>query len=69
MNWWSYCSDITMKIFGEDGGHAGWNETATVQAIDASLVQPERYRASLATPCPPAGSWSAFPFPSSLILL
>jgi len=23
VNWWSYCSDITFKTFGEDGGHAG----------------------------------------------
>ena len=35
VNWWSYCSDITLDIFGEDGGHAGDNEavvTVTVRA-------------------------------------
>jgi creatinine amidohydrolase len=68
VNWWSYCSDVTLKIFGEDGGHAGWNETAMIQAIDPKLVHPERYNASLATARPPAGTWSAFPFPSSIIL-
>ncbi|MBI3208870.1 MAG: creatininase family protein [Candidatus Solibacter usitatus] len=68
VNWWAYCSDVTMKIFGEDGGHAGWNETAFIQAIDRKLVHPERYNASQATPRAPAGSWSAFPFPSSIIL-
>ena len=68
VNWWSYCSDITLKIFGEDGGHAGWNETAMIQAIDPALVHPDRYQASLATPRPAAGAWSAFPFPSSIIL-
>lgn len=68
INWWAYCSDITLKTFGEDGGHAGWNETAFIQAIDPKLVHPERYKPELATPRPPAGTWSAFPFPSSIIL-
>ena len=47
---------------------AGWNETAFIQAIDPKLVHPERYQASMATPRPPAGTWSAFPFPSPIIL-
>lgn len=68
VNWWSYCSDVTLKVFGEDGGHAGWNETAFLQAIDPKLVHPERYTASLATPRPPAGTWTAYPFPSPIIL-
>src|SRR5436190_21446889 len=21
VNWWSYCSDVTLEVFGEDGGH------------------------------------------------
>jgi creatinine amidohydrolase len=67
-NRWSYCSDVTLKIFGEDGGHAGWNENAFVQAIDPKLVHPERYSDALATPRPPAGTWFAYPFPSSIIL-
>lgn len=68
VNWWAYCSDVTLKIFGEDGGHAGWNETAFIQAIDSKLVHPERYNDALAQPRPPAGTWSAYPFPSSIIL-
>jgi creatinine amidohydrolase len=68
INWWTYCSDVTLKVFGEDGGHAGWNETAFTQAIDRRLVHPERYSDTLATPRPPAGSWSAFPFPTPIIL-
>lgn len=68
VNWWSYCSDVTLKVFGEDGGHAGWNENAFIQAIDPKLVHPERYSDSLATPRPPAGTWSAYPFPSPIIL-
>lgn len=68
VNWWAYCSDVTLRIFGEDGGHAGWNETAFIQAIDRKLVHEQRYKASQATPRAPAGTWSAFPFPSPIIL-
>lgn len=68
VNWWAYCSDVTLKVFGEDGGHAGWNENAFIQAIDPKLVHPERYSNDLATPRPPAGAWTAYPFPSPIIL-
>ena len=68
VNWWAHCSDVTLKVFGEDGGHAGWNETAFIQAIDKKLVHPERYTNAMATPRPPAGAWQAYPFPSSIIL-
>ena len=66
INWWSFASDVTKEVFGEDGGHAGWNETAYVQAIDSTLVHPERYKDDLTTPYPAAGTWSAVPFPSSI---
>lgn len=66
INWWSFASDITKEVFGEDGGHAGWNETAMIQAIDPKLVHPERYTPDLATAYPAAGTWSAVPFPSSI---
>jgi len=66
INWWSFASDVTKEVFGEDGGHAGLNETAFIQAIDPTLVHPERYRDELATPYPPPGTWSAAPFPSSI---
>jgi creatinine amidohydrolase len=66
INWWSFASDVTKEVFGEDGGHAGWNETAMVQAIDRTLVHPERYNEKLATPYPPSGTWTAVPFPSSI---
>lgn len=67
-NWWAYCSDVTLKIFGEDGGHAGWNETAFIQAIDPKLVRPERYNQRLAMPRAAEGTWSAYPFPATIIL-
>src|SRR6186997_1282307 len=66
INWWSFASDETKAVFGEDGGHAGLNETAFIQAIDPTLVHPERYTADLATAYPPTGTWSAAPFPSSI---
>lgn len=68
VNWWSYCADLTLKIFGEDGGHAGWNETALIQAVDPKLVLQNRYSDALATPRAEPGTWSAYPFPSSIIL-
>ena len=66
INWWSFASDETKAVFGEDGGHAGLNETAFIQAIDPTLVHPERYKPDLATPYPAPGTWSAVPFPSSI---
>src|SRR5688572_12243891 len=66
INWWSFASDETREVFGEDGGHAGLNETAFIQAIDATLVHKERYNDDLATAYPATGTWSAVPFPSSI---
>ena len=66
INWWSFASDETKEVFGEDGGHAGWNETAFLQSIDPTLVHKDRYSDDLATAYPPPGTWSAVPFPSSI---
>lgn len=68
VNWWTFCSDVTLEVFGEDGGHAGENENAYVMAIDPSLSHPERYKPELALANPPAGAWTAFPHPSSIML-
>ena len=68
VNWWSYCRDVTLEVFGEDGGHAGENETAYIMAIDPALVQKERYQADMATSLPAPNTWSAYPFPSSIML-
>ena len=56
INWWSFASDVTLQVFGEDGGHAGWNETAMIQAIDRTLVHPERYSDKLTTAYPAPGT-------------
>jgi len=67
VNWWSYCSDITRDVFGEDGGHAGENENAFMLAIDPALVHRERYTGPEMTTANPApGTWSAYPSPSSI---
>jgi creatinine amidohydrolase len=67
-NWWAICSDVTLRVFGEDGGHAGWNETAFIQAIDRKLVKPERYDKRLELARPGEKTWTAYPFPAPVIL-
>lgn len=66
INWWGYASDVTKAVFGEDGGHAAWNETAFIQAIDPKLVHRERYKDDLATVNPASGTYSAYPAPASI---
>ncbi len=66
VNWWSYCADVTQEVFGEDGGHAGDNETAFVMAIDPALVQTERYRPEMAQANPAPNTWIAYPAPTSI---
>ena len=68
INWWSYASDVTQEVFGQDGGHAALNETAFVQAIDPKLVHPERYKDEMVTPNPAPGTYSAYPSPSAITL-
>src|SRR5213595_4141571 len=68
VNWWSYCSDVTLEVFGEDGGHAAENENAFMMAIDPSLVHAERYSKEMVTANPSPGTWSAYPNPSSITL-
>ncbi|MEQ1643549.1 MAG: creatininase family protein [Pyrinomonadaceae bacterium] len=69
INWWSFASDETKEVFGEDGGHAGWNETAFIQAIDPTLVHPEKYTGpEMTTANPGPGTWTAVPAPSSIAL-
>jgi creatinine amidohydrolase len=69
VNWWSLASDITLAVFGTDGGHAGVNETAFIQAVDPRLVQRDRYTGpDMATANPAPGAWSAVPFPSAITL-
>lgn len=66
INWWSLASEETVAVFGENGGHAGNNETAYVQAIVPEHIHPERYDPEMATPYPANNAWAAVPFPSSI---
>jgi creatinine amidohydrolase len=69
VNWWSLTTDISEQIFGSQGGHAGVNETAFIQATDPSLVQKQRYTGpDMATANPAPGAWAATPFPSAITL-
>ncbi|MFH0990422.1 MAG: creatininase family protein [bacterium] len=68
INWWTYTSDVTISVFGEDGGHAGWNENAFIQAVNPKLVKKELYSDNLAAPLPPSGSYTAYPSPTSIML-
>ena len=66
INWWSFAADDIFAVFNENGGHAGNNETAYVQAIVPEHIHPERYSAEMATAYPERNSWHAVPFPSSI---
>src|SRR5947209_1174251 len=68
VNWWSYCSDVTLEVFGQDGGHGAENETAYIMAIDPAIVQKEHYKPEMATAMPPPNTWNAYPFPSTIML-
>jgi len=69
VNWWSLTTDISEQIFGSQGGHAGVNETAFIQATDPTLVQKQRYTGpDMATANPAPGAWAATPFPSAITL-
>ena len=65
-NWWSATSDLTFEVFGEDGGHAGNNESAYVQAVAPEHVHPDRYDPDMASARQPGVT--PFPFPSSIVL-
>lgn len=66
VNWWSLADDITKEVFGENGGHAGNNETAYVQAFVPEHIHPERYHKDMATPNAQANAYYAVPVASSI---
>jgi len=69
VNWWTLADDITKAVFKENGGHAGNNETAYMQAIVPEHIHPERYKPEMAAPNPsPAGAYTAVPVPSTILL-
>jgi len=66
VNWWTLADDITKAVFKQNGGHAGNNETAYVQAVYPDHVHPERYKSEMASPNAPAGAYYAVPVTSSI---
>ncbi len=65
--WWTLTADIALDVYGTEGGHAGNNETGAVLAVRPDLVQPRLYAGPEMT-TPRESGWSAYPFPSSIIL-
>ncbi|MBN2264921.1 MAG: creatininase family protein, partial [Candidatus Aminicenantes bacterium] len=69
VNWWTLADDITKEVFGQNGGHAGNNETAYVQAFLPEHIHPERYSPGMASPTPaPAGAYYTVPVASTILL-
>jgi creatinine amidohydrolase len=68
VNWWTLADDITKSVFKQNGGHAGNNETAYIQAFLPDVIHPERYKPEMASPIPPAGAYTAVPVPSTILL-
>jgi len=66
VNWWTLADDLTKSVFGENGGHAGNNETAYVQAFLPNHIHPERYVKEMASPNAPAGAYFTAPAASSI---
>jgi len=68
VNWWTLADDITKSVFKQNGGHAGNNETAYIQAFLPEHVHPERYRPEMAAPNAPAGAYYTVPVASTILL-
>ncbi len=68
VNWWTLADDITKAVFKQNGGHAGNNETAYIQAFLPEYVHPERYKPEMASPIAPAGAYYAAPVVSTILL-
>ena len=68
VDWWSYCADVTTEIWGsdEDGGHAGLNENAAVQALNPRFVRPDLYKQEMTVPINSA--YTAYPNPGTILL-
>ncbi|MBD3258695.1 creatininase family protein, partial [candidate division GN15 bacterium] len=48
IHWWELCREMTKEFFGHDGGHAGTDESAMVQAVDPALFDENQYDPDLA---------------------
>jgi creatinine amidohydrolase len=66
VNWWTLADGVTKAVFKENGGHAGNNETAYVQAVVPAHIHPERYAKEMALPNAPAGAFLAVPVTATI---
>jgi len=66
VNWWTLASEDTFAVFGENGGHAGNNETAYIQAVVPRHIHPERYDKDMAMPNPSGDAYYAVPVAASI---
>lgn len=65
--WWSLTADLVQGVYGSEGGHAGNNETGAVLAVRPDLVHADLYSGPAMT-TPRGVGWTAYPFPSSILL-
>jgi creatinine amidohydrolase len=66
VHWWVFCYDVCREVFGQNGGHAGCDETAMVFAADPDRVRQDLYRKDLAFTY--HGAVDIYPAPSSIML-
>jgi creatinine amidohydrolase len=68
VNWWALASEDTFAVFNQNGGHAGNNETAYIQAVVPEHIHPEQYDPEMAVVNPVGNSWYAVPVAASILL-
>ena len=68
VNWWALASEDTFAVFDQNGGHAGNNETAYIQAVVPEHIHPEQYDPEMAVVNPVGNSWYAVPVAASILL-
>jgi creatinine amidohydrolase len=66
VHWWVFCYDVCRDVFGQNGGHAGCDETAMVFAANPEWVRQDLYRPDLAFTYHSAVD--IYPAPSSVML-
>jgi creatinine amidohydrolase len=47
VHWWMLCSEVTKEVYGQEGGHAGIDETGYVVSIDPALADKKYYNEDL----------------------
>ena len=47
LHWWLLCSEVTKEIYGQEGGHAGIDETGYVMSVDPDLADKSYYTEDL----------------------